>query len=132
MIHPNKAAVRPRILSPISGDALPLDDEIASLLERGVTGPVALVGPPGSGKSTALRHLAAVLPQQKNLVLFDDFHFDIHPFSSVNQLTVFTAATAPTWACQAVYRLVPWQRDDLLEYLLTRHPQRASRLIPRV
>ncbi len=56
MIDPKRAAVRPRILSPETGEPLLLEEEVLALLEAGVTGPVALIGPPGSGKSAAMRH----------------------------------------------------------------------------
>ena len=57
-----KARVRPRIISPVTGEAIPLDDKIGQLIEEGRYKLVGLVGGPGSGKTTALRHLAAILP----------------------------------------------------------------------
>ncbi len=57
-----RAAVRPRVLSPDTHEAVLLEDEIGSLIQKGERGVVQIIGGPGSGKSTALKHLAAVLP----------------------------------------------------------------------
>ena len=54
MIQPERAPVRPRILAPESGAALPLEEEIIRLLEEPTAGLIQLVGPPGSGNTTAL------------------------------------------------------------------------------
>ena len=57
-----RALVRPRIISPATGETVPLDDQIGQVIEEGRYEHVGLMGGPGSGKSTALQHLAAVLP----------------------------------------------------------------------
>jgi len=46
MLEPRRAPVRPRVISPTTGETLLLEDEILSLLERGKTGIVWLVGGP--------------------------------------------------------------------------------------
>src|SRR5437667_9269568 len=107
MIDPKRAAVRPRILSPETGEPLLLEDEIRSLLDAGVTGPVPLIGPPGSGKTTAVRHLAAVLPKDSGVGLLDEKDFPIFPWVAVPHLVVFTATKPPDWPCRATFRLAP-------------------------
>ena len=57
-----RAAVRPRVISPETGEAIRLEDEIGPMIEEGRGGLVVILGGPGSGKTTALRHLDAILP----------------------------------------------------------------------
>jgi flagellar biosynthesis GTPase FlhF len=71
MLEPRRAPVRPRVISPVTRDTLPLDDEILDLIERRWRGVVWLTGGPGSGKTTALAHLAAVLPSSAKVALRD-------------------------------------------------------------
>jgi ABC-type glutathione transport system ATPase component len=59
MVEPLRAAVRPRVISPETGDTVLLEDEVAEWLEGG-SKTLGIVGGPGSGKTTALRHLVAV------------------------------------------------------------------------
>src|SRR5262245_30186682 len=73
MLEPSRAIVRPRVVSPLSGQSLLLEDEILSLVERGRTGVVWLTGGAGSGKTTTLAHLAAVLPPSAGVLLLDEY-----------------------------------------------------------
>src|SRR5262245_65682318 len=73
MLEPRRAPVRPRVISPVSGETLLLEDEIQALLERGVMGMVWISGGPGSGKTTALAHLLGVLPPLRRATLHDDW-----------------------------------------------------------
>src|SRR5258708_6152811 len=94
MLEPGRAPVRPRVISPNTGETLLLEDEILSLLERGETGIVWLTGGPGSGKTTALAHLAAVLPASADVKFCDD---NASPQNDQGRLTVGCGAigTAP-------------------------------------
>jgi ABC-type Na+ transport system ATPase subunit NatA len=56
----------------MSGAALPLEDEVRRLLDAGVCGVVALISEAGTGKTTALQHLAAVLPPDAGIILLDE------------------------------------------------------------
>src|SRR5262249_28475566 len=118
MIDPQRAAARPRVLANGRNDALPLEDEIQRFLDTGQRGAVANFGPGGSGKTAALRHLAAVLPASAPVTLLDEP--TPHELSDVSpeRLTAFTAATERKGDYLAVYRLAPWTRDDAIEYLL--------------
>ena len=67
MITAKRAVVVPRVLSPECGYAFSLEEMIEPYLDA--CGVIAVHGPYGSGKTTALRHLAAVFPGR--LVPFD-------------------------------------------------------------
>ena len=54
--------VRPRVISPDTGEAIRLDDEIGRLIQDSQHRLVGLVSGPGSGKTTALHYLATALP----------------------------------------------------------------------
>jgi len=70
MIQADRAPVKSRVISPETGDAIPLENlwaEIAS--ESGRI--VEIVGRHRSGKTTALAHLAAIAPTDLNVVYLD-------------------------------------------------------------
>src|SRR4051794_39580038 len=71
-VRPVRAPVVPRVCAAAGGAAVPLESRVRALRAAGVRGPVNVYGPPGSGKSTALAHLAAVLPPELGVVLIDD------------------------------------------------------------
>src|SRR5262249_41132354 len=72
MIEPRPAPVKPRATAPASRVAAPLEDEVASFLEAGAAGVIEVQGPPGYGKTTTLRHLAALLPATDRLRYADE------------------------------------------------------------
>ena len=72
MIVPQRAPVKPRVYSTEGGATFPLEDEVQRFLDAGSRGILALLGPPGSGKTTALQHLAAVLPADERLLFLDN------------------------------------------------------------
>jgi uncharacterized protein YjbI with pentapeptide repeats len=129
VIEPQRAAVRPRVLSPSSGQSLLLEDEILSLVERNVRGVVCLAGGPGSGKTTALAHLAAVLPTSADVSLCDD---DRSPPSDPDRLIVCRGNSGITPKDVLVaYQLAPWTDDEAIEYLLARHRDRCESVMRR-
>src|SRR5688572_827619 len=72
MVIPQRAIVKPRVVGPEGTVALPVDEVVAEVLDRARDQPIQLVGGPGAGKTTALKHLAATLQHIPNLVLLDD------------------------------------------------------------
>jgi energy-coupling factor transporter ATP-binding protein EcfA2 len=67
-----RAPVKPRIHSTETGTALPLEDEVGWWLDQRGPAFLTLAGGAGSGKTTALRHLAAVFSHTKRLKLLDE------------------------------------------------------------
>lgn len=129
-IAPSPALVRPRAVSPESGLTLPLIDLAAELIARGDCRRIAIAGPPGAGKTTALAHLSLALPALPQAAFLEE------PDQATLNLRaqqgpVFFAATDCAHA-DAVLRLAPWTDDDVIELLLTVAPQRCSDVIRRI
>ena len=135
MIVPELAAVRPRFVHPDTSDALLVEDEIRARLEIGRPGLIALVGPPGAGKSTAIAHLAHVFAASAELLLAD------HPpavelqqlIKAADRRLVVLASpetAPPDWGEQ--WRISPWTNDECIEYLLRRHPDRCRSTMCRL
>src|SRR5262245_54860845 len=129
MITPQRAPVKPRVILP-DLEELPLEDEIQRHIDRGHSGLIAIVGPCGTGKTFALQHLAAVLPANARVAYFDCPHFED---ANVEGLWIY-AAPLPLQAMPhvGVYHTAPWNRDDLIEYLLSRHRERCASVMRRV
>jgi uncharacterized protein YjbI with pentapeptide repeats/energy-coupling factor transporter ATP-binding protein EcfA2 len=132
MIAPQTALVRPRVVSPISGEILPLVEVAAEQLAAG-SRIVQIFGGPGSGKSTALAHLAAVLPPASDLVFLDD--------PSVSNVATHASRLRVICAGRQRYpeigpvivplALAPWTDDDLIEYLRAVAPDRCANVMQR-
>ena len=134
MLFPQRALVRPRVLASQSDEPLLLEDEILALVGKGARGLVYVLGPPGSGKTTALRHLATVLPVRAGVVLSDDDDpataEALHASSGC--LVVCAAATPEARPFLAAYHLAPWGDDELIEYLLAAHPAQCAAVMARL
>ncbi len=142
---PDRAAVRPRVISPRTGETIRLEDEIGPMIEEGRGGLVTIVGGPGSGKTTALRHLAAVLPpwSRGRVRLLEDLDFTAMASAGPDALVILALDSSevakpgyenmisgcPPHELAALdhllssrkpclYRLAPWDQDDAIEYLL--------------
>ena len=120
-----RARVRPRIVSPITGEAVALDDHIGQIIEHGRYKNIGLLGGPGSGKSTAIRHLQAVLPPWAlaKVLLVDDPEASLD--SSVRKNDCLVISTG-SWLARdtsgvVFYSLASWGQDDVIEYLLSTH-----------
>lgn len=128
---PRKGIVRPRAVSPGSGEVLPLEDIIASLRERHRDGLIQIIGGPGRGKTTALEHLAAVLPDTSSLEFCGygagSKSLELPP----PRLIIGTRTTGESPLDRprivASCLLAPWGADEWMEYLWAVHkPQCAS------
>ena len=131
MVAPRPAPVRPRVLSALSGESLLLENEIDRLVAAQKRGRVRLIGPVGSGKTTALEHLAEVFagadilfldcPSESELALppfrlLDDCH-DIRCFRHVGRQLLPASAL-----CE----------DEWIEYLLAVHKDRCRSVMARL
>jgi uncharacterized protein YjbI with pentapeptide repeats len=137
MVTSSRAPVRPRVLGPVTGEAVLLEDEVARWLSAGAVGLIELSGPPGSGKTTALAHLAASLPPGSSVSLLDLPAGCAPGPPPPGRLTVVTACTDPFVQALglprlASYPLAGWGKDDFIEYLLATHPPRCASVLARV
>jgi fluoroquinolone resistance protein len=120
-IWPERAAVRPRVLPAggAGGEPVLLEQLVANKLAQGAHGHLHLSGPTGSGRTTALRHLAQCFGPRDDLVLFDH-SFGVEEIELVHHaLLVSTGATSLPHG--ESWRMAPWSEDDRIEYLLARH-----------
>jgi uncharacterized protein YjbI with pentapeptide repeats len=133
-----RAQVRPRIISYVTGEAVPLDDQIGQIIEEGRYKRVGLIGGPGSGKTTAIQHLAAVLPPWAlaKLILADDLQDDIKPLTLAAQdsrIIISAGKWLPPLPGQVIfYSLASWGQDDVIEYLLSTHPDQCASVMARL
>lgn len=127
MIPPARAPVRPRVISPFSGEKLLLEDAIASLIERGQRGRVWLHGEPRMGKSTALAHLAAILPAGQVSLRDGTEQSDSNSSDLILEST--DLKVVPRGAL--VFHLAKWGDDELIEYLLSTRPDRCASVMRR-
>ena len=132
MTRAQRAPLRPRAYVFGSTDTVLVEDEIARLLAEGQRGLVAILGLPGAGKTTALEHLAAVLPPDGRLRFLDNLDACPPGIVAPVRLVVYTAKTQRRQPHVAVYQLAPWTPDDLIEYLLAVHRPRCAAVMARV
>lgn len=131
-IEPFVAVVKPRVFSAQGGSDLPLDDIIASFARAKGCGTIEIVGGPGAGKTTALQHLCAVLAERQWLLLVDDLNSETIVSTAGKQVVVFTSQSSRAGQAEVSYQLAPWSNDDLIEYLLVKHPKRCRSVMARL
>jgi hypothetical protein len=71
-MSPSRAPVRPRVVAPETGDVLPLEDIVEAWPGGEEPGVMCILGKRGSGRSTDLAHLEAVILAQSRLRFVDD------------------------------------------------------------
>src|SRR5437016_7750038 len=100
---PKRAIVTPRARKVHDGAALPLEQLIGALLAAKARGLVVLVGARGSGKTTALQHLAAALPEDAPVDFLDEPAAAAMLRTDRARLTVATAAHSTNLHVAAEY-----------------------------
>jgi uncharacterized protein YjbI with pentapeptide repeats len=109
---------------------------VADLVQGGEGVPIQIIGGPGSGKTSALRHLASVLadwfPPSNAL----DFIFLDEPRSIEETLllakkgqVILTYPSLSEVECWPTLQISSWEEDDLLEYLRSRYPARCGDIL---
>ena len=127
---PRRAIVHPRVFVQRAREPLLIEDAVdvvSSSRQRPLA--IALVGPIGAGKTTALEHLAATVAWPEPVVYVDEDRG--LPELAPGRLVVFTAENPVSPAELATshvaiarieqFLLAPWGRDEVLEYLMAAH-----------
>lgn len=129
MIAARRAAVRPRVLAWDSAVPGLLTEAVATHVAAGRHGAVVVSGPPGSGKTTALQHIAAEFP---HLPLLDEPPLGEVVSAAARGLVVYTAVVIPNIPHLAEYELAPWGEDERIEFLGSLDREAAARLWSRL
>lgn len=125
-----RTPVRPRVVSPETGDLLLLEDEVAEWLDANDYGAFEIVGGPGAGKTTSLALLAASLGRID--VQFIDEPSSVEALAaSLKGKLIYTTAS-PMAGASASRRLASWSDDELLEYVLAVYPDKCAPIMSRI
>ncbi len=132
-----RARVRPRVLSPSTGESLPLDDTIGPILQGGDFGLIRVVGGPGSGKTTAVNHLAGLVPPHLKVSFLDEPDPSEIKEASSRGWVVYTSKNmlknefSPSVSA-AILQLAPWSEDERIEYLLASDRRLCASVMARL
>ncbi len=123
--------VRPRVIDHGSGSLEPvrIEDALERRLEQHVYSELYLQGPPGAGKRTALEY-ARLYFEDRHTLGFGEIAPGEEGKETVVRMRV-GAATAKHPPFQRL-ELVPWKRDEWIEYLLARHPEACCGVMARL
>lgn len=125
-------AVRPRIVAPVTGEHLLLEDVLEPILAGAEVGTIGIIGAPGSGKSTALRSLSARLPEKPPIELLDDP--DPHRVADLSRqsVVIYAAGSLLDLPHLTTLELAPWGEDEAIEYLLAVHKEHCASVVRRL
>jgi uncharacterized protein YjbI with pentapeptide repeats len=133
MLQPVRAPVRPRIVSSATGASLLLEDEVEVWLNEGAPRYLEVVGGPGSGKTTALAHLADEYHGLARIIFLDAGERLPPPSPKrPSGFIIFTGNEILPDAPIQTVELAPWSQDELIEYMLATHPKACASVLSRV
>jgi len=122
--------IRPRIVSPDVPGALPLLDELNEIGDT--PGVIAIIGPAGSGKTTALRFLQQ--QDSSSLRTYIDEPTKESLFKNFTKSQIVYAARKPIMLNRQlkIMTLAPWNTDDCIDYLLATDRTACARVMQRL
>ncbi|MEZ6059790.1 MAG: pentapeptide repeat-containing protein [Planctomycetaceae bacterium] len=131
-MQPSLASVRPRFVSKGTGDSLVLEETVRDAFQHCSSGIIEITGPAGSGKTSAVLHLLAVLSAERDVGLMD--RSELSETSGVQRrIIVEVNLHAPPLTNRiARFELAPWGIDEFIEYALAVHPQQHQSIIARL
>lgn len=125
--------VAPRVARFGSEAAVPLQHAVEETYRRAGRGVIALVGGPGSGKSTAIQFLAREMGRIPNIRFFDEPMRLRVKLAATTDVVVYTRSERyADLEHLAVLRLKPWDQDDLIEFVLAAHKTDCAPLMERI
>jgi uncharacterized protein YjbI with pentapeptide repeats len=128
-----RARVRPRVLSSVTGESLPLAEMVGPILEGREFGAIRLIGGPGSGKTTALDHLAGLVPEHLGVSFLDEPLPTGLRELSLRGWVVYTARNEARASAETVnLRLAGWGEDEWIEYLLASDRRLCASVMARL
>ncbi len=131
-----RGRVRPRVFAPETSEALLLLDVIGPIFANRSGGIIRLVGPPGSGKTTALDYLAGTLPPYLSVTFLDDPDPSAIVGATARGWVVSTSSSASVLNTfpdiPTILRLAPWGKDEWIEYLLASDRQACASVMARL
>jgi uncharacterized protein YjbI with pentapeptide repeats len=101
-------------------------------MEGKPTGAIEITGESGSGKTTALRYLAAKAPPGQHIAWVDNANFLDIVGEMKDGWVVYTTESARTGVACPSFALAGWGDDERIEYLLAVHPDRCQSVILRL
>jgi uncharacterized protein YjbI with pentapeptide repeats len=129
-VIPAFATVRPRVVVASTGESRLLDEAVGELIEEFPFFTVRITGGIGSGKSTAVAHLAAVFAHRDAIVFLDEPSADELEKDLAASFVVMAAL--PGVGRGVELALEPWGQDQLIEYLLAVHHDSCGSVMRRL
>ncbi|HUE15155.1 MAG TPA: pentapeptide repeat-containing protein [Planctomycetaceae bacterium] len=104
------------------------------LEEGGAPRCLRILGGPGSGKTTALAHLADFFDDGFSRITFVDAgkRLNWEAYASPSGFIISEGDRIPADAPVQTLTLAPWSRDELIEYLLATHPKECASVLSRL
>lgn len=128
---PQNAYVIPRVISPQTGDAVPIEEVFAEVEGR-ACGAIEIVGDRGAGKTTALAFLETLLPPAGGFVLLDEPDPTRLAQAAANSIAIYSSREPRAAETIQSFPLAPWGDDELMEYLLAAHPEQCRSVMSRL